>query len=96
MGEDIAATRLAWQQEFHRILLLRADRAAYESAFSALLDSPGFARSDTFQRKLDHNQQLLIGLYLALEQSLTPAQRTRMVKKMRSYADDFHELAQQK
>src|SRR5690606_5483045 len=27
MGEDIAATRLAWQQEFHRILLLRADRA---------------------------------------------------------------------
>lgn len=95
MDADIYETQLRWQDEFHRILLLRHDRAAYEAAFSRLLDTPAFGRSEQMQRKLDANQQLLIGLYLALEQSLSPDQRKHMVNKLRDYAQDFRELAQE-
>ena len=95
MGEEIADTRIAWQEEFHRILLLRHDRPAYDKAFSQLLDFPGFGRSPGFQRKLDHNQEILVDLYLALERSLTHSQREHMVNKLRSYANDFRALAAQ-
>jgi len=95
MGEELASTQKAWQQEFHRILQIRHDRAAYDRAFQALLANPEFGRSDTLQEKLDHNEKAVIALYLQLDQSLTRDQRRHMVKKLRSYAEDFRILAKQ-
>lgn len=95
MAEELLETRTAWQQEFRRILDMRQDRPAYEAAFRQLLANPAFGRSETLQRKLDRNEQAVIALYLQLDRSLSPDQRTRMVKKLRSYADDFRHLAQQ-
>ena len=74
---------------------LRGDRAAYEQAFTQLLDTPGFGRSEELQRKLARNEALLIDLYLALEHSLSTDQRKHMVKKLRDYAVDFRELSRQ-
>lgn len=95
MDADIYATQLRWQEEFHRILLLRNDKPAYDAAFAALLDTPTFGRSEQMQRRLETNQELLVDLYLALEQSLSPSQRRHMVKKLRDYAQDFRELAKE-
>lgn len=95
MDKDVYATQLRWQEEFHRILLLRHDKPAYEAAFTALLNTPTFGRSEQMQRKLEMNQGLLIDLYLALERSLSPSQRQLMVKKLRDYAQDFRELAKE-
>ena len=95
MSEEIADTKVAWQQEFHHVLMLRHDRPAYEQAFNKLLDNPDFGQSPNFKRKFAHNQAILIDLYLALENSLTPSQRKHMVDKLRSYAKDFRSLAKQ-
>lgn len=95
MHKEFYDTQLLWQQEFRRILQLRGDRAAYEQAFTQLLDTPEFGRSEELQRKLAKNQALLIDLYLALEKSLSTNQRKHMVKKLRDYAADFRELSKQ-
>jgi hypothetical protein len=95
MAEELLETRTAWQQEFRRILDMRQDRPAYEAAFKQLLANPTFGRSDALQQKYDRNEQAVIALYLQLDHSLSPDQRTRMVKKLRSYADDFRHLAKQ-
>lgn len=95
MGEEIGAARLAWQQEFKRILQLRKNRAEYELAFRELIRNPKFGRSTKLQEKLERNSQLVLQLYLALDKTLSPSQRKHMVKKLRSYADDFIILSQQ-
>lgn len=95
MAEELLATRTAWQQEFRRILDMRQDRPAYEAAFKQLLANPTFGRSDALQQKFDRNEQAVIALYLQLDHSLSPDQRKRMVKKLRSYAEDFRHLAKQ-
>ena len=95
MGEELFETQLAWQGEFHRILDLRHDKPVYEKAFRALLDNPEFGRSAALQQKLDQNERAVVQLYLQLDQSLTKSQRQHMVKKLRSYAEDFRALARQ-
>lgn len=95
MGPEIESARLAWQQEFKRVLVLRQDRAAYEQAFSSLISNPRFGRSDALQKKLDHNSELVVQLYLELNKTLSPRQRKHMVNKLRSYAEDFQLLSAQ-
>jgi len=95
MGPEIESARLAWQQEFRRVLALRQDRVAYEQAFRALIDNPRFGRSDALQKKLDHNSELVVQLYLQLDKTLSQRQRKHMVDKLRSYAEDFQLLSAQ-
>lgn len=95
MGQEIEAARLAWQDEFRRVLALRSDRKVYETAFKKLISNPDFGRSDELKRKLAYNSELAVKLYLELDKTLTQRQRDHMVKKMRSYADDFQLLSAQ-
>lgn len=95
MGDEWLETQLIWQQEFRRVLALRHDRTAYDAAFKHLLAHPEFGRSEVLEQKLAHNESAVIQLYLHLDQSLTKEQRAHMVKKLRSYADDFRSLAKQ-
>ena len=95
MGPEIEAARLAWREEFRRVLALRKDRVAYEQAFRTLISNPRFGRSDALQEKLDHNSELVVQLYLELDKTLSQRQRDRMVDKLRNYAQDFQLLAAQ-
>ena len=95
MGQEFLDARLAWQEEFRRILGLRQDQPAFEKALTGLLLAENFGQTDTFARKFDHNQQLLESLYFRLDKTLTKGQRSRAVEKLRSYAKDFHELARE-
>ncbi|RLU01100.1 DUF6279 family lipoprotein [Ketobacter sp.] len=95
MGPEIESARLAWQDEFRRVLALRSDRPVYEAAFRKLISDPDFGRSEALKRKLAYNSELAVDLYLQLDKTLTPKQRGHMVKKLRSYADDFQLLSAQ-
>jgi len=96
MGEELLAARQVWQQEFHRVLDLRRDSSAYETAFRQLISNPELGRTAELQRKLDHNRELAVQLYLQLDKSLSRDQRRHMVAKLRSYAEDFRQLSTQK
>ncbi|MDX1692237.1 MAG: DUF6279 family lipoprotein [Ketobacteraceae bacterium] len=95
MGQEWLDARLAWQQEFRRILGVREDEQAFEKALTALLLADDFGQSEAFAAKLAHNQLLLENLYFRLDQTLSDRQRERAVEKLRSYARDFHELARE-
>lgn len=95
MGEELAQTRMAWQDEFQRILAMRHDRPAYDQAFARLLENPTYGRSERLQQKFDRNQQALVTLYQALDRTLSDGQRNRMVKKLQRYARDFRHLSTQ-
>ncbi|MEE2729451.1 MAG: DUF6279 family lipoprotein [Pseudomonadota bacterium] len=95
MGPEIEAARLAWQEEFRRVLDLRGNRPVYGAAFRKLISDPDFGRSEALKRKLAYNSELAVDLYLQLDKTLTPKQRSHMVKKLRSYADDFQLLSAQ-
>ena len=95
MGGEFLEARLAWQEEFRRVLAMRNDKQAFEKALTRLLLAEDFGRSEEFERKYAHNQKLLESVYLRLDQSLSKKQRAQAVKKLRSYAGDFYELAAQ-
>ena len=95
MGQEFLDARLAWQEEFRRILAFRADKQAFENALTKLLLAEDFGRSETFESKFAHNQQLLESMYFRLEKTLSERQRERAVDKLRSYADDFKELSRE-
>lgn len=93
MGEELAQTRMIWQDEFRRILAMRHDRPAYDQAFARLLGNPTFGRSERLQQKFERNQQALVALYQQLDRTLSADQRARMVKKLQRYARDFRHLS---
>lgn len=95
MGQEFLDARLAWQREFRRILAFRDDKQAFEKALTTLLLAEDFGQTDAFQRKFAHNQALLESMYFRLDKTLSERQRERAVKKLRSYAEDFQELARE-
>jgi hypothetical protein len=95
MGEELLQSRLAWQQQFARVLQMRHDPEAYQQAFMALSGDSDYGQSDLLKSKLEQNGALLLALYYQLDHSLTPKQRKRMVSKLRRYAKDFRVLSLQ-
>lgn len=94
MGREFLDAKLAWQDEFKRVLALRETPDVYSEALTALLLSEGFGQSDSFREKLAHNEIVLRALYLKLDKSLSDKQRKKAVKTLRGYAQDFIDLSQ--
>ena len=95
MGEELFQSRLAWQQQFAKVLQMRHDPDAYQEAFIALSRDSDYGQSDLLKSKLEQNGALLLQLYYQLDHSLTPKQRKRMVSRLRRYAKDFRVLSAQ-
>lgn len=95
MGAEFFEARLRWQAEFRRVLALRESEQVFEKALANLMLNEGFGRSEAFERKYGHNQRLLQRLYLRLDSTLSRGQREKAVDKLRNYARDFYELAEQ-
>lgn len=93
MGEEFLQSRLAWQQRLNQVLQKRDDRAYLESALGDLFTSRTRDRPEGYQQKYDHNEKLLKQLYLSLDRSLSEEQRQHMIEQLKSYAEDFRELA---
>lgn len=93
MGEEFLQARIAWQDEFRRILAIRQNKQGFSEEMTALLMSDEYGQTPSFQEKLAHNQALLESLYFRLDKTLSKRQRQKAVNKLRSYAEDFHELA---
>lgn len=93
MGAEFLEGRKAWQEEFKAILAIRADQAAYQARFKALLSSTGFGRTTAFEKKLEQNKALLSQLYSDIDKSLSDTQRRNTAKRMRKFAKDFQTLA---
>ncbi|MAR91405.1 MAG: DUF6279 family lipoprotein [Pseudomonadota bacterium] len=95
MGPEVERARLAWQYELRRILEMRGQPEVYAAAFRSLIANPDIGYTPELDAKLAHNSELVVDLYLELDETLTPRQRRHMVDKLRDYAEDFRILSRQ-
>lgn len=94
MGLEFLNSRLAWQQELQRVLMVRKNEDLFASRFQQLAVSRRLGRSELFQQKFDTNQTLLKALYADIDNSLTSYQRRQIQNRLHSLADDFVRLAE--
>jgi Family of unknown function (DUF6279) len=88
------AERLRRQREFLELLSHRTeDRQQFTARVSDWLANWGRGRSAEEQRRLDAWWAKRADIFVALERTLTPDQRTASLERMQAYADDFTALA---
>ncbi|NJN45543.1 MAG: hypothetical protein HC808_02555 [Candidatus Competibacteraceae bacterium] len=54
----------------------------------------GLDRSAQYQRKLEHNRVAFKALILDIDATLTPQQKSYLLKRLATLAEDFQQLAQ--
>jgi hypothetical protein len=88
------AERLRRQREFLELVAHRTDdRQQFTARLSDWLANWGRGRSAEEQKRLDAWWAKRADIFVALERTLTPDQRTASLERMQAYADDFTALA---
>lgn len=86
--------RLRRQKEFLELLSHRAeDRERFTGRVTTWLVEWNRGRTADEQKRLDAWWAKRADIFVALERSLTPEQRTASLQRMQAYADDFTQLA---
>ena len=58
-----------------------------------LLANPDKLRSAAYQRVIEKNKHLVMQLLFDLNQTLTNQQRTKLIKKLDGFIEDFRDLS---
>ena len=58
-----------------------------------LLANPDKLRSTAYQRVIEKNKHLVMQLLFDLNQTLTNQQRTKLIKKLDGFIEDFRDLS---
>lgn len=95
MGQEFLNSRKERQKKLRQVLNRRDDDEYFQKSIVELFANRRSVRSETHERKLKHNKELLKALYLDLDASLSVEQRNRMIRKLKDYAQDFRELSTQ-
>jgi len=86
--------RLRRQREFYALLELRSgERRIFAQRLRDWLEHWEAGRGAEQKRLFDESWKKRAELYAAVDQMLTPAQRTHLVSKLQDYIDDFRELS---
>ncbi len=95
MGREYLESRLRWQQRLKQVLKQRKAQTDVTSQLLNLVRQRREMRSETFLDKKRFNDRVDKQLYLDLDKSLYSQQRAFLLKKLKSTARDFRELAEQ-
>ena len=89
------ADRLRRQKEFLELLSHRTEeRARFTQRVTDFVVNWERGRTPEYQRRLDAWWQKRADMFVALDRTLTPTQRTAAVDRLQGYANDFVQLAQ--
>ncbi len=95
MGQEYLESRLRWQQRLKQVLKQRVGQTDVTSQLLSLVRQRREMRSETFFDKKRFNDRVDKQLYLDLDKSLYSQQRAFLLKRLKSTARDFRELAEQ-
>lgn len=84
-----------WADELAQALDNRNDKPALEKTLRKLLFVHTDHWDEALEKRMDTNQDLTYDMLAQLLNSLTPAQRKKMNRKIDGYIQDFRELARQ-
>ena len=71
----------------------RHDEQQLEKNLMVLFANPDQLRSVSYRRVIENNTRLVMQLLFDLNQTLTNQQRSRLIKKLKGYIEDFRDLS---
>ena len=80
------------QDEVINLLKKRNELPEFEQRFAEILIHPERMRSATHQAKSDFNRDLTLKLAVNINKMMTPEQRTHLLKRIDSFAEDFDKI----
>ena len=88
------ADRLRRQKDFLELLSHRAEGERFNQRVTEFIVNWERGRTPEYQKRLDAWWQKRADMFVALDRTLTPQQRTAAVDRLQGYANDFVALAQ--
>ena len=87
------AQAIEWRTKMQTVLAERHDEQQLQKNLMVLFANPDQLRSASYRRVIDKNKHLVMQLLLDLNQTLTHQQRSKLVKKLNGYIEDFRDLS---
>ena len=87
------AQAIQWRTRMQTVLAERHNEQQLENNLMVLFAYPDQLRSASYRRVIEKNKRLIMQLLFDLNQTLTNQQRSRLVKKLQSYINDFRDLS---
>ena len=87
------AQAIQWRTRMQPVLAERHNKQQLENNLMVLFANPDQLRSASYRRVIEKNKRLIMQLLFDLNQTLTKQQRSKLVKKLKSYINDFRDLS---
>ena len=87
------AQAIQWRTRMQTVLAERHNEQQMEDNLMVLFANPEQLRSASYRRVIEKNKRLIMQLLFDLNQTLTKQQRSKLVKKLQSYINDFRDLS---
>ena len=87
------AQAIQWRTRMQIVLAERHNEQQLENNLMVLFANPDQLRSTSYRRVIEKNKRLIMQLLFDLNQTLTKQQRSKLVKKLQSYINDFRDLS---
>ena len=87
------AQAIRWRTKMQAVLADRQDEQQLENSLMILLANPDQLRSASYRRVIEENKRLIMQLLFDLNQTLTSQQRSKLVKKIKGFTEDFRDLS---
>ncbi len=84
---------IQWRTRMQAAVAERHDEQQLEKNLMVLFANPDQLRSASYRRVIEKNKRLIMQLLFDLNQTLTNQQRSKLVKKLKSYINDFRDLS---
>ena len=84
---------IKWRTRMQVALAQRHDEQQLEKNLMVLFANPNQLRSANYRRVIEKNKHLVMQLLFDLNQTLTSQQRSKLVKKLNGFIEDFRDLS---
>ena len=84
---------IQWRTRMQAAVAERHDEQQLEKNLMVLFANPDQLRSVSYRRVIENNTRLVMQLLFDLNQTLTNQQRSRLIKKLKGYIEDFRDLS---
>ena len=84
---------IKWRTRMQAAIAQRHDEQQLEKNLMVLFANPNQLRSANYRRVIEKNKHLVMQLLFDLNQTLTSQQRSKLVKKLNGFIEDFRDLS---
>jgi hypothetical protein len=87
------AQAIQWRTRMQVVIAERTDTQQLEKNLMVLLANPDQLRSASYRRVIEKNKHRVMQLLFDLNETLTNQQRSKLVKKLEGFIEDFRDLS---